>query len=218
MLHLILAAFRWQTTNSIIRITEKLLEILLDSGAGPLYLLPPSQAICTNTNHLFPMATKEVILREKINKLGSEADVVTVKAGFANNYLIPEGKAYEANKGNLKHLESLNAKRVQREAEELENAKELAGKINKLKLSFTLESGQGGKAFGSITTIDIHKELSEKGVEVDRHAIQLDGPIKTSGKQDLEIKLHPEISATVKIDVKVSGDSQPEDKQAAPSE
>lgn len=206
----ILAAFRWQTVNAIIRITGKLSEILLDSGAEPLYLLLPSQAICINTNNLFPMATTEVILREKIDKLGSEADVVTVKAGYAHNHLIPEGKAYMASKANLKHLESLNAQRVQREAEELVGANELAGKINKLKLSFTLESGQGGKAFGSITTIDIHKELTEKGIEIDRHAIELKGPIKTSGKQDLEIKLHPEVSATLKIDVKVSGDAEAE--------
>lgn len=156
-------------------------------------------------NHFLPMATTEVILREKIDKLGSEADVVTVKAGYARNYLIPEGKAFEANKANLKHLESLNAKRIQREAEELEQAKEYASKINKLKLSFTLETGQGGKAFGSVTTIDIQKELADKGVEIDRHTIQLDNPIKTSGKQELEIKLHPEVSATVHLDVQAAG-------------
>lgn len=152
------------------------------------------------------MATTEVILREKINNLGAEADVVTVKAGFARNYLIPEGKAFEATKANLKHLDSLNAQRVKREAEELQNAQDLAGKISKLKLEFTLETGQGGKAFGSVTSIDIHKELSEKGIEIDRHAIQLDNPIKISGKQDLSVKLHPEVSTTLKINVKVDGD------------
>lgn len=153
------------------------------------------------------MATTEVILREKINSLGSEADVVTVKAGYARNYLIPQGKAFEATKANLNHLESLKVQRVKREAEDLENATKLAGKIKKLKLSFTLESGQGGKAFGSITNIDIHKELSEKGIEIDRHIIHLDGPIKTSGKQSIEIKLHPEITSTLNIDVKVAGDT-----------
>lgn len=152
------------------------------------------------------MATTEVILREKIINLGSEADVVTVKAGYARNYLVPEGKAFEANKANLKHLESLGAQRIKREADELQQAQDLAGKIKKLKLTFTLETGQGGKAFGSITTIDIHKELVEKGVEIDRHTIQLDGPIKTSGKQDLEVKLHPEVTTTLKINVKVDGD------------
>lgn len=152
------------------------------------------------------MATTEVILREKITNLGSEADVVTVKAGFARNYLIPEGKAFEATKANLKHLDSLNTQRVKREAEELKGAQDLAGKIAKLNLTFTLETGQGGKAFGSITSIDIHKELSEKGVEVDRHAILLDGPIKSSGKQDIEIKLHTEVSAKLKINVKADGE------------
>ena len=75
------------------------------------------------------MATTEVILREKINSLGSEADVVTVKAGYARNYLIPQGKAFEATKANLNHLESLKTQRVKREAEDLENATKLAGKI-----------------------------------------------------------------------------------------
>jgi large subunit ribosomal protein L9 len=167
--------------------------------------MPPAE-YSAHQQLLFLMATTEVILREKINNLGSEADVVTVKAGYARNFLIPEGKAFEASKANLKHLESLNSKRVQREAEELETANALVSKIGKLKLDFALESGQGGKAFGSITTIDIHKELAEKGIEVDRHAIELSGPIKTSGKQNIEIKLHPEVTATLKINVKVDGD------------
>ena len=152
------------------------------------------------------MATTSVILREKINKLGAEADVVKVKAGFARNYLIPEGKAFEATKANLKHIESLNAQRVKREAAELQTAQDLAGKISKLKLAFILETGQGGKAFGSITTIDIHKELTEKGIEIDRHAIILDGPIKTSGKKNLEVKLYADVTATLRINVKVDGE------------
>jgi len=152
------------------------------------------------------MATTEIILREKITNLGSEADVVTVKAGFARNYLIPEGKAYEATKANLKHLDSLKAQRVKREAEELQNAEEVATKIKKLNLNFTLETGQGGKAFGSVTSIDIHKALSEKGIEIDRHAILLDAPIKTSGKQTLQVKLHSEVITALKINVKTEGD------------
>ena len=154
------------------------------------------------------MATTEVILREKINNLGAEADVVRVKAGFARNFLIPQGKAFEANKASIKHLESLNATRVKREAAEAAEAQETAAKIKGLKLEFTLETGQGGKAFGSITSIDIHKELTAKGVEVDRHAIQLDGPIKTSGKKDIEIKLPADITAKLKINVKTAGEEE----------
>ena len=152
------------------------------------------------------MATTEVILRDKIHNLGAEADVVTVKAGFARNYLIPEGKAFEATKANLKHLDQLKEQRVKREAEEYSNAQDLAAKIKKTKLEFTLETGQGGKAFGSVTTIDIHKELAAKGIEIDRHGIQLSAPIKTSGKQDIEIKLHTEVTATLKINVKTDAE------------
>ena len=125
------------------------------------------------------MATTEVILREKITGLGSEADVVKVKAGYARNYLIPKGKAFEATKGNLRNLESLQAKRAQRETEELAEAQELAGKISRLKPKFTLETGQGGKAFGSITSMDIHKELEDKGISLERTAIKLDKPLKS---------------------------------------
>jgi len=154
------------------------------------------------------MATTEVILREKINNLGAEADVVRVKAGFARNFLIPQGKAFEANKASIKHLESLNAQRVKREAAEAADAQATAAKIKGLKLEFTLETGQNGKAFGSVTSIDIHKELTAKGVSVDRHAIQLDGPIKTSGKKDIEIKLHTEVTAKLKINVKAAGEDE----------
>ena len=154
------------------------------------------------------MATTEVILREKINNLGAEADVVKVKAGFARNFLIPQGKAFEANKASLKHLESLSAQRVKREAVEAAEAQETAAKIKGLRLEFTLKTGQGGKSFGSVTSIDIHKELSAKGVEVDRHAIQLDGPIKTSGKQELDVKLLADVVAKLKINVKVDGEGE----------
>ena len=156
------------------------------------------------------MATTEVILREKIHSLGSEADVVTVKAGFARNYLVPEGKAFEATKANLKHLDQLKEQRVKREAQEFEQAQKLDGKLKKLKLDFTLETGQGGKAFGSVTTIDIQKKLTDKGVDIDRHTIQLSSPIKTSGKHELEIKLHPEVTSKIKINVKVEGDDASE--------
>ncbi|MGB0992653.1 MAG: 50S ribosomal protein L9 [Akkermansiaceae bacterium] len=151
------------------------------------------------------MATTQVILTDKINNLGSEADIVTVKAGFANNYLIPQGKAFPASKQALRQMDQLKEKRAKREAAELAEANELAGKISKLNLSFTLETGQGGKAFGSVTSIDIHKQLTEKGIEIDRHGIELSSPIKTSGKQQLTVKLHPEVSTTLKVQVTAEG-------------
>src|SRR5210317_1215517 len=101
------------------------------------------------------MSAIEVILKEKVDGLGAEADVVKVKRGYANNFLIPTGRAYEATKGNLRHREALNQKRALREAEELQRAEKKAGRIKKARLKLELSTGQGGKAFGSITTIDL---------------------------------------------------------------
>ncbi|MDA7684163.1 50S ribosomal protein L9 [Akkermansiaceae bacterium] len=147
------------------------------------------------------MAATEVILREKIQGLGVEAEVVKVKAGYARNFLIPHGKAYEATKGNLRQIANLEKARVKREAGELTIAQDLAGKIARLKPKFTLEIGANGKAFGSVTSIDIHKALEDKGIEIDRTAIQLEKPIKTSGKTDVEVKLHADVTTSVTITV-----------------
>jgi large subunit ribosomal protein L9 len=147
------------------------------------------------------MATTEVILRTKIDGLGAEADVIRVKAGYARNLLIPSGQAFEATKGNLRHLASLNKSRVQREADEIQTASKLATKIEKIRPKFTLETGQGGKAFGSVTSMDIHQRLEESKIVIDRTAIKLDKPIKKSGKTDIEIRLHPDITATLKVTV-----------------
>ena len=156
------------------------------------------------------MANAQVILREKIAGLGAESDVVKVRAGYARNYLVPNGKAYEATKGNLRHIENLKAARARREAEELEGAQAIATKISKLRPKFVLELGQGGKAFGSVTSIDIHKELEAAGIIIDRHAIELDKPIKKSGKNDVIIRVHPEITATMTINVQATGDDSAE--------
>lgn len=147
------------------------------------------------------MATTEIILCEKIDGLGAEADVVKVKAGYARNFLIPQGKAFEATKGNLRQREALSAARVQREADELALATKLANKINKARPKFTLETGQGGKAFGSITSMDIHQKLADVGIKIDRHAINLKKPIKTAGKTDIEIRLHADVEASLRVTV-----------------
>lgn len=147
------------------------------------------------------MANAQVILKEKIEGLGAEADVVKVRAGYARNFLIPQGKAYEATKSNLRHIEALKAARSRREAEEIEKLKELAVKISKLTPKFTLSTGQGGKAFGSVTSLDIHKELEAAGIVIDRHAIELEKPIKKSGKTDINIRLHAQVSVLLTISV-----------------
>ncbi len=151
------------------------------------------------------MANAQVILKEKIEGLGAEADVVKVRAGYARNFLIPQGKAYEASRANLRHVEALKAARAKREAEELLAHQEVATKLSKLKLKFTLSTGQGGKAFGSVTSMDIHKDLEAQGIVIDRHAIELDKPIKKSGKFDVTVKLHPQVSCVLSVAVDADG-------------
>jgi large subunit ribosomal protein L9 len=154
------------------------------------------------------MATVQVILKEKIQNLGSEADVVKVRRGFARNFLVPQGKAYEATKGNLRQIENLKKVRAEREAAEIAEAQKTAAKLKKLKLKLTLSTGQGGKAFGSITTIDIAKAVKDEcGVEIDRHLIVLDKPIKATGTFEVPVKLHSEIECFLKITVAAEGAS-----------
>ena len=154
------------------------------------------------------MATTEVILTEKIETLGAEADVVKVRAGFARNFLIPTGKALEVTPAALRRLNLLKAKRAEREARELNEAQELSRRITKLKLNLELETGETGKAFGSITATDIAERLkAELGgkVEIDRHRIHLERPIKESGAHEITIKLHHDVSAVLHVTVKAKG-------------
>ncbi len=154
------------------------------------------------------MPTTEIILTEKIAHLGAEADVVRVKRGYARNFLVPRGKALEITPIALKRISALKTKRAEREAQELNEADELARRINKLKLSFDLETGETGKAFGSITASDIaerlKKELGAKG-DLDRHRIHLEKPIKESGEHEVTIKLHSDVTAKLVITVKAKG-------------
>ncbi|MGJ8723280.1 MAG: 50S ribosomal protein L9 [Roseibacillus sp.] len=152
------------------------------------------------------MATTEVILRTKINNLGAEADVVKVKSGFARNYLVPQGKAYEATEANKKHLDDLAAARAKRETEELNEAEKVSAKIKKLKPVFTLETGATGKSFGSVTNMDIHKKLEEAGIDIDRHTIKLDKPIKTTGTHEVDVKLHADVSCFLRLEVRGTED------------
>ncbi|MEC5128879.1 50S ribosomal protein L9 [Verrucomicrobiales bacterium BCK34] len=148
------------------------------------------------------MATVEVILKQKIEGLGSEADVVKVKRGFARNFLLPQGRAYEATRANLRHLQQLQEVRAKREAEERADAENTATKLKKLRLSLELSMGQGGKAFGSVTTADIAALIAEKSkLEIDRHQILLDKPIKTLGSYDIAVKLHADVEAGITLRV-----------------
>ena len=164
------------------------------------------------------MATSEVILIENIPGLGAEADVVKVKAGYARNFLVPQGKAYEVTPASLKKINSLKAKRAEREARELNEAEDLSRKINKLKLTVILETGERGKAFGSITAKDLADKLKIElgGLEIDRHRIVLDRPIKETGTHEIVIKLHHDVTATLNLTVKAAGATEGAAPEAAP--
>ena len=149
------------------------------------------------------MAYAEVILTENIPSLGAEADLVKVRRGFARNFLIPQGKALEVTPSSLRKINHLRAKRTEREGRELTAAEQLAGRINKLVLTFTLETGETGKAFGSITAKDIHDRLAEElgDVELPKHAVSLDKAIKESGEHEVEVKLHNAVTAKLRIKI-----------------
>ena len=151
------------------------------------------------------MALTQIILKENLPGLGAEADIVKVRTGYARNFLLPRGKAYEVTPGNLKRISQLKAKRAEREAQELNEAEEVARKINKLRLEFTLEAGETGKAFGSVTSKDLENRLrADHGITLDRHRIQLERPIKESGAQEIPIRLHADVTATLRIEIKVN--------------
>ena len=157
------------------------------------------------------MSTTEVILTEKISNLGAEADVVRVKRGYARNFLVPRGKALEVTPATLKRINLLKAKRAEREAQEMNEAEELARRINKLKITLELETGESGKAFGSITAADLAEKLkAELGgkTEIDRHKIHLDKPIKETGAHEVQIKLHHDVVAKLNLTVKSSTEQE----------
>lgn len=153
------------------------------------------------------MASTEIILTEKIAHLGAEADIVKVRRGYARNFLVPQGKALEVTAGSLKRINNLKAKRAEREAKELNEADELARRINKLKITIELETGETGKAFGSVTAADLAERLKKElgGAEIDRHRIHLDRPIKDTGDHEVTIKLHHDVVAKLNVAVKAKG-------------
>jgi large subunit ribosomal protein L9 len=156
------------------------------------------------------MPSTEIILTENIPGLGAEADVVKVRRGYARNYLLPQGKAYEVTKQSLRQLDNLKAKRASREAAELNEAEELSRRIGKLRVTFTLETGETGKAFGSITAQDLVKRLkNELGNEIDRHRLVLDHPIKSTGEHEVPIKLHHDVTAKLIFQVKPAMEEAP---------
>ena len=141
----------------------------------------------------------EVILLERIEKLGQMGDVVKVKDGFARNFLLPQKKALRASENNLAYFEK---ERVVLEAKNLEQKKEaenILKKLDNLNLIILRQAGETGQLYGSVSTNDIKKSLDEKGFIVEKSQIKLDKPIKELGIHNTNIKLHPEVQATVSL-------------------
>lgn len=149
------------------------------------------------------MAHTQILLTANVPNLGAEADIVKVRTGYARNFLIPKGDALELNPSALRRVNHLKARRAEREARELTAAEELAARIGKLRLSFTLEIGESGKAFGSVTAKDIHDRLLQELPEValERHAVELDKPVKESGQQVVAVRVHPDVTAKLSIKI-----------------
>jgi large subunit ribosomal protein L9 len=163
------------------------------------------------------MATTQVILKEKIKNLGAEGDVVKVRAGFARNFLLPQSKAFEATASNLRRKESLSKVRLEREAKELDEAGKVAARLKKLKLKLTLLTGQGGKAFGSISTTDIIKAVEDSAkITLEKHQVELEKPIKTTGTFEVPVKLHAEVECFLKLTVTAA--DAPEASEGADAE
>lgn len=143
----------------------------------------------------------EVILRERIEKLGDRGDVVKVKAGYARNFLLPSRKAVLASPYNVRQVEQEKAAAVRREAIEQNEAELLAQQVSQVMLQFTRKVGEHEVLYGSVTALEIADALAERGFEIDRRKIELEESIKSLGQHDVAIKLHREVTAVFKVEV-----------------
>jgi large subunit ribosomal protein L9 len=141
----------------------------------------------------------KVILRERLENLGNPGDLVDVKPGYARNYLIPKGFAYEATAGNVKRIEAERAASAKRDVATLTEARQRAATIEGVSLTFHARAGQEGKLFGSITAADIADKLAEQGITIDRRTIELDEPIKALGVTSVPVRLHTDVRPELKV-------------------
>lgn len=147
------------------------------------------------------MKTVKVILREDVEKLGEAGEVVTVKPGFARNYLLPQSLAYTATAASIRQLEQERERSEQRARRDYLEARRRASQLEEVQLTFHARAGEESKLFGSIGTADIADRLSQQGLdfEVDRKDVELDEPIKALGVYNVPIRLHGEVKPEVKI-------------------
>ena len=143
----------------------------------------------------------EIILLQKINKLGNIGDTVEVKPGFGRNFLIPTGKALRATKENKEFFETTKANLLEKNKEEIEKAEKLRAEVESLNLMIIRSASDTGILYGSVTTRDIANLVGENGITLSRKQISLDKPIKELGLFDMSVILHPEVESKIKLKV-----------------
>jgi large subunit ribosomal protein L9 len=143
-----------------------------------------------------------VILQREVDKLGAPGDVVEVADGYARNFLVPRGLAAPATKGGIKHAERLRTAHQERVRKAVTEARALADKLSATPLRIPAKAGEEGRLFGSITAADIAEELSKRvGETLDRKRVQLAEPIRSVGRHEVGVHLHPEVNASVTVEV-----------------
>lgn len=162
----------------------------------------------------------ELILKEDVEKLGRAGEKVKVKNGYARNFLLPQGLAIEATNANLKVIEHHMVQRAKRLAAIKADAEAQAVELNKVRMTFVRKVSEEGKLFGSVTQTDISKELiGHRHFQIDKHRIHLDMPLKQVGEHKVEIKLHPEVTATVTVEIQAEAEEKAlEEKPAETAE
>lgn len=144
----------------------------------------------------------KVILLKEVKGMGKEGDLVNSKDGYARNYLIPRNIAIEATSDNLRKWEEAKKQEAAKKKQELEEAKALKERLEKLTVEVKAKGGSGGRLFGSITSQDIAAALKEQhGVEIDKRKIEMKDNIKNAGAAEVDLKLYPEVSAKLKVNV-----------------
>jgi large subunit ribosomal protein L9 len=143
----------------------------------------------------------KIILTQDFETLGFEGDIVDVAKGYARNYLIPKGVGILANNANLKTLEMRKEKIMARRLKDKEAAERVEEKLSHMALRFRQKAGEEGKLYGSVTSRDIAEELEKQGVTIDRRKIVIDEAIRSLGEFEVIVKLHPEVNASLKVNV-----------------
>ncbi len=143
----------------------------------------------------------KVILKENIDTLGNIGDIVKVAPGYARNYLLPKGFAVEATEKNAKELEHVKRQMAYKKNKVTEAARLMSAKIEETAIEIVHQAGAEGKLFGSVTNMELAALLKEKGIDIDRKKIVLAEPIKQVGEYTIPVKLHPEVTASLKVNI-----------------